>query len=91
MCVRKLSNQIFLCVINSIYIFYIWQTYVAKVLIAINPFRQISGLYSERKIINYRTDLNDELPPHLYAIGMFRIEHNLVDNMLSNVFDFIII
>lgn len=47
------------------------QTYVAKVLIAINPFKHMSGLYSEEKIKNYRDDLSDELTPHLYAIGKF--------------------
>lgn len=47
------------------------QTYVAKVLIAINPFKHINDLYSEEIVNNYRNDQNDELPPHLYSIGKF--------------------
>lgn len=52
---------------NSIY------TYIAKVLIAINPFKNITGLYSEEKIKSYRADTKDELDPHLYAVGSYSI------------------
>lgn len=49
--------------------FFIQQTYIANVLIAINPYKVINTLYSQERIEMYRVDLNDELPPHLYAIG----------------------
>lgn len=52
------------------------QTYVAKVLIAINPYRNLNGLYCEEKVRSYRDDFNDELPPHLYALGNI-IRHNI--------------
>lgn len=47
------------------------QTYIAKVLIAINPYHQINGMYSPKKIEAYYKDTKDELPPHLFSIGEF--------------------
>lgn len=45
------------------------QTYVSNVLIAINPYKNINGLYSQGKIESYRADSKYQLPPHLYAIA----------------------
>lgn len=46
------------------------QTYAAKVLIAVNPYRNINGLYAREKIDEYLNDFRDELQPHLYSIGL---------------------
>lgn len=47
-----------------------FQTYVAKVLIAINPYHKIDGMYSKQKFEAYHNDTKDELPPHLFSIGV---------------------
>ncbi|XP_031631814.1 unconventional myosin-VI-like [Contarinia nasturtii] len=71
-CVFKSEKDIIDCLkqrfkTNNIY------TFVAKVIIAINPFKRISGLYTEDKNFLYKKDLNDELPPHLYAIDQLEL------------------
>lgn len=46
-------------------------TYVANILIAVNPYAQIEGLHSERALLDYQGKSLGALPPHVYAIGKF--------------------
>jgi len=50
--------------------FYV-QTYVANILIAVNPYRDIPSLYNVQQAKNYRGKSLGVLPPHCYAIGKF--------------------
>lgn len=45
------------------------QTYVANILIAVNPYYDIPKLYSTETIKQYRGRSLGTLPPHVYAIG----------------------
>ena len=45
------------------------QTYVANILIAINPYVDIKNLYSSDVIKKYQGKSLGVLPPHVYAIG----------------------
>lgn len=44
-------------------------TYVANILIAINPYFEIKDLYSKQMINNYQGKSLGTLPPHVFAIG----------------------
>ncbi|GMR53525.1 hypothetical protein PMAYCL1PPCAC_23720, partial [Pristionchus mayeri] len=44
-------------------------TYVGNVLISINPYELIDGLYSEERRLEYRGKSLGKLPPHIYAIA----------------------
>ncbi|OZC07084.1 myosin head [Onchocerca flexuosa] len=44
-------------------------TYVANILIAINPYEQISGLYDIDMIRKYKGQSLGSLPPHIFAIA----------------------
>jgi myosin-1 len=44
-------------------------TYIGHVLIAMNPYRMVKGLYSEQSIRNYRGKYPYEESPHLFAIA----------------------
>lgn len=44
-------------------------TYVANILISINPYEEIDGLYSLDTIGKYRGKSLGQLPPHVYAIA----------------------
>lgn len=46
-------------------------TYVAHILIAVNPYFQVKGLHSPEVILNYQGKSLGTLPPHVYAIGEF--------------------
>jgi myosin VI len=45
------------------------KTYVANILISINPYKSIDDLYSNSMISKYRGKSLSTLPPHLFAIG----------------------
>jgi len=45
------------------------QTYVANILIAVNPYREIKELYAPDTIKKYNGRSLGELPPHVFAIG----------------------
>jgi len=47
----------------------ILQTYVANILIAVNPYREIKELYAPDTIKKYNGRSLGELPPHVFAIG----------------------
>ncbi|ETN65262.1 myosin vi [Anopheles darlingi] len=44
-------------------------TYVAHILIAVNPYKEINGLYSPETLKRYSGRSIGELPPHVYAIA----------------------
>ena len=44
-------------------------TYVANILIAVNPYAPIAGLYSKETMSGYMGKSIGQLPPHLYAIA----------------------
>ena len=45
------------------------QTYVANILLAVNPYQEVPGLYSKDTIKKYNGKSLGLLPPHLFAIG----------------------
>lgn len=49
--------------------FTIFQTFTAKVLIAVNPQKNIHELYSAQRIQLYKDKSFGLLPPHIYSIG----------------------
>ncbi|PIO55455.1 hypothetical protein TELCIR_23158, partial [Teladorsagia circumcincta] len=44
-------------------------TYVANILISINPYEEIDGLYSIDTIKKYRGKSLGQMPPHVYAVA----------------------
>lgn len=42
---------------------------IGKVLVAMNPYKEIKGLYSDKEKRKYRIEESDKLSPHLYLIG----------------------
>ena len=50
------------------------QTYVANILIAVNPYVDLPKLYAPDAITQYRGRSLGTLPPHVYAIGEWREE-----------------
>ncbi|VDO77418.1 unnamed protein product [Haemonchus placei] len=46
-------------------------TYVANILISINPYEEIENLYSIDTIKKYRGKSLGQMPPHVYAVGTF--------------------
>ncbi|XP_063708538.1 myosin heavy chain 95F isoform X2 [Culicoides brevitarsis] len=44
-------------------------TFVANILIAVNPYKEIKDLYSSTTITKYQNKSLGELPPHVYAIA----------------------
>jgi hypothetical protein len=44
-------------------------TYVAHILIAVNPYNEIKGLHSAEAISRYQGKSLGTMPPHVYAIG----------------------
>lgn len=49
-------------------------TYIGHVLISVNPFKRIEGLYKPQTVQDYRGKFRYEMPPHAYALAddMFR-------------------
>ena len=45
------------------------QTYVANILLAVNPYHEMKGLYSSDTIRKYMGKSLGVLPPHVFAIG----------------------
>jgi myosin heavy subunit len=44
---------------------------VANILIAINPYKELTGLYSSDTIKHYNGKSLGIMPPHVFAIGRF--------------------
>lgn len=49
--------------------FCFFQTFVANILIAVNPYYDIPKLYAPETIKSYQGRSLGTLPPHVYAIG----------------------
>jgi myosin heavy subunit len=47
------------------------QTFVANILIAVNPYCEIKDLYSSKTIKSYQGKSLGVLPPHVFSIGMY--------------------
>lgn len=66
--------------------FCFFQTFVANILIAVNPYYDIPKLYAPETIKSYQGRSLGTLPPHVYAIGeclislesLFEIENSLL-------------
>lgn len=56
-------------------VYFVFQTFVANILIAVNPYYEISKLYSPETIKQYRGRSLGTLPPHVYAIGKRHPQH----------------
>ena len=54
--------------INS---FLLWQTYVANILIAVNPYMELPKLYHHDTIKAYQGKSLGTMPPHVFAIGLY--------------------
>ena len=48
---------------NNIY------TYVGDILVSVNPFKTILGLYSAKQQTKYKNKPKSECPPHIFAIA----------------------
>lgn len=48
-------------------------TYVAHILIAVNPYFEIAGLHSAKSIECYQGKSLGTMPPHVYAIGKIEL------------------
>lgn len=48
---------------------FILQTYVANILLAVNPYHEVKELYSKERIKQYHGKSLGVLPPHVFAIG----------------------
>jgi len=70
----KVSNDSILDNLHKRYDKDIIYTYIGHVLISINPFRRIKGLYEDQVVMDYRGKFRYEMPPHVYALAddMFR-------------------
>lgn len=51
--------------------FCVFQTYVANILIALNPYKDIKGFYSDEAIKRYMNKSLGALSPHVFAIGLY--------------------
>ena len=70
--------------------FYLLQTYVANILIAVNPYFEVSTLYTKDTIKSYMGKSLGTRPPHVFAIGkdsiiiiLFASKFNFVDIVYS--------
>lgn len=55
-----------------------FQTYVANILLAVNPYEDIPDMYSSTTIKKYQGKSLGELPPHVFAIGTsFPLQHHV--------------
>ena len=48
---------------------FLLQTYVANILLAVNPYEDIKDMYSSNTIKKYQGKSLGELAPHVFAIG----------------------
>lgn len=62
-------------------LFILLQTYVANILIAVNPYYDIPKLYSPEAIKSYHGKSLGTLPPHVFAIGESRFSGPSYDVM----------
>ena len=60
------------------------QTYVGSILVALNPYKGIRGLYGEDMRERYSRARLGELPPHIYALSR-EAYHRLCGNQQNQV------
>lgn len=58
-------------IFNSLFlsVYFFFKTNIAKVLISLNPQKDLKGLHNENMIKRYRANYECETDPHIYAIG----------------------
>lgn len=57
-----------------------FQTYVANILISVNPYIEIKNLYSTDVMQKYKGKSLGVLPPHIFAIGiLFTFQKNCLN------------
>lgn len=49
---------------------FFFQTYVANILLAINPYKELRGLYNPDTMKKYNGKSLGVVPPHVFAIGI---------------------
>jgi len=59
----------FLFFLSFFLFFFFWQTYTGNILVAVNPYKDIPGLYDMNAVRQYKDVPIGELPPHIFAIG----------------------
>ena len=59
--------------------FFPLQTYVANILLAVNPYCNVKDLYSKETIIKYHGKSLGVLPPHVFAIGKLHCSSSFPD------------
>eukprot|EP01087_Luapelamoeba_hula_P021080 TRINITY_DN72_c0_g1_i2.p1 TRINITY_DN72_c0_g1~~TRINITY_DN72_c0_g1_i2.p1 ORF type:complete len:745 (-),score=147.61 TRINITY_DN72_c0_g1_i2:1096-3246(-) len=74
----SISNDAILDNLKKRYQVDVIYTYIGHVLIAMNPYKEIPNLYTERTLRDYRGKFRYELPPHVYCLA-----DNMYRNMLS--------
>jgi len=67
-CVYTITITVFSSTTHTDVVYFL-QTYVANILLAVNPYREISQFYSSDIIKQYNGKSIGVLPPHIYAIG----------------------
>ncbi len=61
---------------------------MANILIAINPYKEVVGLYSNETIKRYNGKSLGVMPPHVYAIGKFVFLNKSTYRFLKEYFIF---
>jgi myosin-6 len=54
---------------------YFLQTYVANILIGVNPYYEVKNLYSSETIKQYQGKSLGAVPPHVFAVGMYAVQY----------------
>ena len=66
---RSLYCRYIQLLLKSEYLCLCFQTYVANILLAVNPYHEVKELYSKERIKQYHGKSLGVLPPHVFAIG----------------------
>lgn len=59
-----------------------FQTYVANILIAVNPYFEIKNLYSQQTMRSYQGKSLGVLPPHVFAIGNLQMCRLIISTVI---------
>lgn len=62
-------------------------TYVANILIAVNPYVEIKDLHSEKTISEYQGKSLGTMPPHVYAIGTYKANYLIYSHSYDSKFE----
>lgn len=69
---------------STAYGYFVFQTFVANILIAVNPYYEVPKLYSPETIKQYLGRSLGTLPPHVYAIGKPQL--NRCIQVINNIY-----